>query len=432
MLRSADPSAGLASGGSFSQPGTSIALAGQGRGFALSDDGNARLHLRLDSGLGFDSNPYRLPFSDSRFGGDAIFRLRPTMELLSTSAGLAWNASAFFDYGLLPGVINPATENLFLFQSAAKAGLEVNRGAALSFAFADSLSWNNTPGVVNLGSMFNRVTNDFNAGLGFRPGGGALTLKLSYLFQFQKWFDFVPSASSLAATGVLDTMLHSLTFRTDWRLFPRTGLFFLASAGVNSFPFDNGVNPISFPVGAQIGLMGQFTPKLSGLVSLGYQNPLVLDTDETNNLGIVTAEFIGVAGQAEVRWMIAPTMQLAGGFSRNVGPAPLYQFVTNNRFYLKYDQSLSSRLVVSANAGFGLLEFGEEQPVDGEFITTVPKGRLDGQLNARAQLRYYLMEWFSFGLTNNLEWRMTPASSVNGGNLSYLTNETLVLASVHY
>lgn len=415
--------------------GAGVRGATQGIGIALSEDGRSRLHLSLDAGAGFDTNPYAVPFEEAGFPGDLVTRIRPGLSITYPGSMIAFDTNVFVDYGFLPGVIDPNTRNFLLYQSALNAGLEVNRGGMFSFAIADSFAFNSDPGAVTLGSRFNRLTNALSAGLGFRPGGGTLSFKLGYTFGFEKWFDFFGDAGPLVAANALDQMSHIGILRADWRFLPRTGAFLELQGGVHTYPFGD-VNPTSFPVGVLIGIMGQFTPKISGLASIGYQNPLVYDTEPSGTLGIQTAQVIGVAGQAEMRWAIGPMTQIAGGFKREFNPTPLYQYTANNRFYLAFNQAIGGKLVFGLNAGFSFLEFGAEQPLNGEFSTTDPDGRLDGHLDVRADLAYHMLDWLSFGIANDLDWRATNAetSAVFGEptNLSYLSNETLFLVSLHY
>jgi hypothetical protein len=417
---------------------------GGGRGIALSEDGLARLHLRLDSGVGFDANPYSVPYVlyDDRFVGDIIARVRPGLQLQYPGSLIAFDGQAFLDYGLLPDAFNAGQNaNFLLYQSLLRANLQVNRGGMFTGAVANTFSFNADPGAVALGSIFSRLNNQLRLGLGFRPGGGMLQFRLAYGFGFEKWFDpfLFGGASEAVRQGVFDQMSHQATLRVDYRFLPRTGVFFQAQGGWHTYPF-NDTNPDSFPLGARVGLMGQFTPKLSGAVSLGYDNPLVVERDPATlaTTGIATTNLVGVAGQAELRWAVTSTTRLGGGVSREFRPAPLYQFVANNRVYLRFDQAIGAKFVFSAFAAYSLLGFGEEQAValPGQaprFLTDQQAGRLDSDLSARANVSYFVLDWLSFGLANTVNWRLTGANDLgSGANLSFFRNETLLLASLHY
>jgi hypothetical protein len=324
-----------------------------------------------------------------------------------------------------------------LYNSAADANLEVNRGGAFSFAVGDTFSWKSEPAAVYVGEIFNRVTNRLRTGVGWRPGGRALTLKAIYNFDFTKWLDIEGANTRYGSDGIFDSMSHDITLSANWKFFPRTGLIFDVNPGFHMYPFSD-VNPMSFPVRVRAGIMGQFTPKLSGLFALGYSNPLTFDSPRGGGAPtIVTGTYIGAMGQGEIRWKITPTTRLAGGFRRRMNPAPLYQYLTNNRFYLVFLQALGSKMTLGLNLGYGILEFGQEQQIDARQLTSRPNGdRLDGHLDARADLRYHLYEWLAFGISNDSDWRITNAQPLGDagpeGSLGFFRNQTLFVGTLSY
>lgn len=414
--------------GSASLPSVGVQVAG-GNGFALTPDGRSRLHLGIDAGAGFDTNPYSLPFSEAGFAGDIAVRVRPRASIDYPGSTLAFNGTAMVDYGFLPGAINPATRQLLLYQSLVSADLEVNRGGMLRFALGDTFSWNSDPGYASLGLVFNRIQNQLRAGGGYRPGG-ALDFKLAYALDLTKFFDVdsgaAPSAGVIAA-GDLDNMTHTMTFRTDYKFLPRTGFFGSVAAGWSTYPFSStGVNPQAFPVTALVGVQGQILAKVAGLASIGYSNPFVVDGAGA----LVTAGLIGVAGQAELQWLPSPTTRMGGGFQRSFTPAPLYQYVGNNRFYGTVNQLLGGRFALNLNAGYSILEFGSEVIP----LTTQRTGRLDGHLDAVAGLTYFFTDWLSLGISDKLDWRVTNAAdqAAPTSTFSFIRNQTFVLASASY
>lgn len=416
------------------------------RGIALDPDGNSRLHLRLDVGAGFDTNPYAVPFDfqGQQLPSDIVTRIRPGLELVYPGSLLAFEGGLYVDYGFLPDAFGGGQNaQWLLYQAAARGSLEVNRDGMFSFAARDEFATKNEAGVVALGTVFNRLTNTLSLGAGFRPGGGTLRFRLAYNFGFEKWFDpnfgiFGERASPFIREGGFDQMSHRASLRADYRFLPKTGVFAQVQGGWNTFPFDsNNTNPDSFPVGVRLGIMGQMTPKLAGLASLGYENPLVLDTLPDGSVGITTGAVIGVVAQAELRWTITPTSRLGFGVRRDFNPAPLYQYITVNRAYARFDQAIGAKFVLGLAAGYGIFQFGEEQPiiVNGQpqdVTDTAGTDRLDGHLDVAARLSYYMFDWLSFGISNKLDWRHTNANDPSGANLSFLANETLLLASLHY
>lgn len=406
--------------------GTAQGAAG-GNGLALSPDGRSRLHIGLDVGAGFDTNPYSVPLgSPEGFAGDLVARIRPHVDVDAPGSTIAFSGIGMVDYGMIPGLVSgEQTRNFLLYQSLLGADLEVNRGGAFRFAVGDVFSWNSDPGFVVVGSLFNRITNNLRAGAGIRPGGGALDFRLGYDFQFVKYLDVEGFIST--SDDELDNMTHTAQLRVDYKFLPKTGVFGVVSGGFNTYvngSRDPAATPDSFPLNAQVGIQGQILAKLAGLASIGYANPFVVDEGQ-----LVTGSLIGVVGQAEVQWHPSPTTRIGGGFQRSFAPAPLYQFLGNNRFYATLNQLLAGRFLLGVNAGYSILEFGEEQVE----LSTVRVGRLDGHLDGVVNLSYFFTDWLSLGISNSLDWRVTnaddPASRVNFG---FIRNQTLLLASARY
>jgi hypothetical protein len=396
-------------------------------GFSLSEDGRSRLHVGVTAGTGFDTNPYTTPLANPEFGGDVVVRIRPYVNVNAPGSTLAFSGVAQLDYGFLPGLISPDTQSFLLYQALVGADLELNRGGAFSFAVGDSVSWNTDPGVVVLGSLLSRVRNRLQAGVGFRPGGGTLNTRLQYTFDFTKFID-IQGSGGIIADGVLDSMNHNLQLRADYRFLPKTGVFGAIRAGWQTYPFTN-TQPQAFPVTINAGLQGNLLPKLAFLVSAGYSNPFVID-----NTGLVTGAIVGVVGQAEAQWQLGPQTKVAGGFRRTFEPIALYQYIGDNRFYARFGQTLG-QFELALRAGYGALEFGEEQ-AGNLALTDTPIGRFDHAVDGSIALNFHVTRWFAFGIINTTDWRATNASDVSDPitpiNLSYFRNETLLIASAKY
>jgi hypothetical protein len=411
-----------------------------GSGLKLSDDGRTVLHLGADLGVGFDTNPYAVPFdNNSSATGDIVLRLRPRAALDVDGSLLSFRGTAWLDWGALPGALIETTRSFLLYQSLISGDLELNRGGMFSLAVGDTLSWNNDPGITSIGTLLNRIHNQLRAGLGFKPGGGTLSFRLSYAFDFLKYLDvpFDNAINGLIAKGELDTIANTLSLRADYRFLPKTGFFAMLSGGWQTYPFAVGQQD-AFPVSLLVGAQGQILPRLAGLVSVGYSNPLIL-----SGAGIETATLVGVVGQAELQWSPTATTQLAGGFQRTFAPVALYQFAGNNRAYVSFNQILLSRFALNVGASYSYFQFGSELPGPLEDITdrsdftggdSAAGLRRDGQLDGSVRLGYYFTDWFSVGITNHLIYRHTNANTADSAplNLGYLRNETMFVASLWY
>jgi hypothetical protein len=436
----------------------------RGTGFKLTEDGKSRAHIGIDAGVGFDANPYSVPLQNmitlDGFAGDALYRVRPRASVVYPGSLIAIEADAAVDYGGYPGLLNLAgvganTRSFIITRSLLGAGFEVNRGGMFSFALRDDFSFNNDPAFLAPGSTFMSVNNRLNAGLGFRPGGGTLQFKLGASFGIQKFIDLpsvlpdspivrnVLGAGSPVNVFDLDNINAPLRLRTDWRFLPKTGVYGELSAGTHIFPFRpilaDGSPPLQFPVRGVVGVMGQFTSKISGLAEIGYANPITIQN--AGGINFDSLLFIGIVGQAEARWQITGSTYLAGGVVRRVQPTPLYQHLTNTRAYVMFTQSLFQKLVFRVNTGISGLQFGRDLTQQGNandpLLIIGQSSRVDGHFDLLADISYYLFDWWSFGVTNEFDVRLTNASVTNpvtGGvtNYSFVRNETMLLTSLHY
>jgi hypothetical protein len=94
--------------------------------------------------------------------------------------------------------------------------------------------------------------------------------------------------------------------------------------------------------------------------------------------------------------------------------------------------------LLSINGGYSILELGQEQtPLTNFSVGTANgEGRLDQHINFIAAVSYFLTDWMSVGVTDGFDYHLTNAQDVSGAatptNLSYIRNQTIVLASVLY
>jgi len=234
-------------------------------------------------------------------------------------------------------------------------------------------------------------------------------------------------------------MQHYLHGRVDWRFFPRTGAFIDARGGSFSYPFGD-VNPDSYPLWLRTGIMGQFSRKLSGVISAGYANPFIMDAPAGGGEAtLVTSDFPGVIGHIELRWFPNLSTQLAGGLKRDATPAAVYQYVASNTAYMQLEQKVGRKMKLSADISGGLLQFGREQ-FDGNFpFTSKYQGdRMDYTVNLHLEAGYSVAEWLSVGILERFNTRITEADMIdsttgaNLGNLGMNRNELFLIMSLHY
>lgn len=426
--------------------------ASQGLGFKLSEDGRTRIHVGVDSGVGFETNPYATPLAKtfSNFSAGVLGRVRPSIAFNHPGSMIAFDVFAAFDYGIMLSVPTFSDgSQYFLNQTEMQAEMEIGRGAMFSFVLADNFAHRIDPGFVTIGSVLSSVTNDIRAGAEIKPGGGTLSLKADTYFSVQKYYDIVGAVTGFLGqsatdgnalpTETLDNLSLGLRGRLDYRFLPKTGVFAEAKTGFHFYYFDYQNSPISFPTHVSVGLMGQFTQKLGGLLQVGYGNPF---TYQLNSNTFDSLTFVGLEAQGELRWAVTQSTGFSLGALRRVAPVPLYQHVTNNRAYVDLTQTLGDSLLFRSNVGYSVLQFGRDLSDTSESQTTqtlfLSQGsRYDGHLDFQVLIAYYLWDWLSFGLSNDLDFRLTTSKApdqgnITGDNLSFFNNRTFLLVSLQY
>ena len=453
---------------------TSKSVGDTSTGFALSADGESRLHLRLDTGVGFDSNPYSQRFEANfgldggKFQGDFFTSVTPGIELTIPGNIFALDFSSSVSAGLYPGAFNPGItegwDQLFsgtqqgtrapsLIRLSTKGDVEINRDGMFSFAMGDTLSFNRNPLAGNL-TLGNVVNNDFRIGGGFRPGGGTLRIRTNAQFTTTLFLPTDPVAaitggdSSTPGDGDFNSLGLAGEIRADYRFLPRTGFFGSLNVGAHTYIknlLGTGSQVNSFPLRAQVGVMGQITPSISGLASVGYDLPLLFDSSwalisfqsfsSFSDISQITAFNL----QAEARWRISHAIQLAGGFMRTTSPTPIYMFRTPNKLYVRYQQAILNFLTVQAYGGVALTQFGADVNAGTDASITnaaAENGFLSIDPELKLGLAYHVTEWFSVGLNNAFFLHIAPGMESKAGDFSrstdFVRNETLLTLSLHY
>lgn len=245
-----------------------------------------RLHVGMDVGVGFDTNPNYTTMS-SALVGDLVLAVRPSLklevpsELIGVEAGTRINFLNYF------GIMDTRTSALRQLDGDAHLGIEVNRGGQFGFALRDRVTRSVDPGMASLGARLARLRNDFSTGVEWRPGGGLLNIALTYDLGLEFYdpktapsflddLGLYVSNNQIQDPGSFNNMEHKLKLRTEWRFLPKTGLFFDVYGSSFSYFDPTTSNLGTYPLGLDIGLMGQLTGKLSGVAKLGYNNPMVI------------------------------------------------------------------------------------------------------------------------------------------------------------
>ena len=126
---------------------------------------------------------------------------------------------------------------------------------------------------------------------------------------------------------------------------------------------------------------------------------------------------------------------VAAGYRRAFDPIAIYQYMGQNKFYAS-GNTLFGVTNVALGAAWNVIEYGAEA-TGGQQLTDRQTGRVDHAITANARADYFVLPWLSIGLSNVLDWRITNANDASAenpapNNLSFLRNETTLLASARY
>jgi hypothetical protein len=112
-----------------------------------------------------------------------------------------------------------------------------------------------------------RDTNQLGVRFQYSPGGHRLTLALSYIFGIDFFENDVFRGFNL--------FTHALSLYASWRFFPKTALYLSVGETITKYANKddpNFVQPDSYPLRVELGVMGLITPKLSVNAYIGYGN----------------------------------------------------------------------------------------------------------------------------------------------------------------
>jgi hypothetical protein len=266
----------------------------------------------------------------------------------------------------------------------------------------------------------------------------------------------------------------------QWRFLPKTAVFVDGGIGSRVYlKFWDNNNASMFPISVLGGIMGNVTSKLGLVASIGLTYPLSLCIDPGKNftfdrfnstaacaansglvngqptagglgngdvdemlkltpLGVQTAQYMWWApellrwqslasapsGQLEARYQLTPSWNVSGGFRRQLRFAPIYRYISDNRFYA----SVSGQLMQRINLGFGISESVQPHgqltdrsvgyntyPFDESFRAALPflansdPGRWDNDFLATGNVDFFIFKWLIVGLSHSFNWHLTNA-----------------------
>lgn len=385
-----------------------VALA-EGNGLLL---GESRLHLGVGLEGGYDSN---VRYLAANAVSDYVLHVKPMVKLLFPSDKVALDIAGLVDVLRYFGATDPTTSDLSTVQGMASARADFNPKGKFVFFLKDEFVRTSSPRSDVLGT-FARTDNTAGAGFTWMPGGGALSLGLSYGFAFE----FFDQGTGLSGS---DSYSQQPALDIKWRFFPKTSFQLNASADLRRYPSTQGSGATSFnnsdmnAIRASLGLVGMMTSKLSVILRAGYGNSL---TSSGEN-------FQSVIGQAEVDYDLTMVTKLALGYSRDFQPAILYGYYTSDKFYASARQQLFGKLTLSLAGSADIQSFGRQvTTASGDFGS-----RSDVEVRVDAGIEYEIQRWLSTGVSDALSMRNSSYKDADGST-AYTKNVALLKLTFMY
>ncbi len=376
---------------------------GQGLGFPVTP--KARLHVGIDTSIGYDTNPFRAPAGvpGQTVLADAKAAFRPGLELNVPGSNYAFDLRGGVHIVQFFGTEGSANSR---FGGDVGAGLMLGSGrSVVGFELIENLT--RTPsffafgsaarpqatgstgpsGFANIGADEYALAQWYNRGLAnfvLRPGGGALEVRLGYGNEINAYDD---TATAGGTIGNPTAIRHLFNFETKLRFLPRTALVLGADLSLFGTNNNGGVTREATPINASVGVQGQLTERLQLSLRAGYSDALVwnsgyfsggeADTNIRTPLFIVGVDYdLG-------------SVALGLGYVRNVRPIIFSDAFVVDAFRAKVQWAPGNgRLVLTLGGQAEIRTFATKA---GQFI---------GIVDARAE--FWFFEFLRAGLSNQL------------------------------
>lgn len=383
-----------------------------GTGVKLAEDSQSRFHLALDTGLGWNTNPYSYAIGQAElvgYYGDLVLKIKPTLSLMAGGKKLSLQMGIDGTSGALLGVGPKTQSNFLVFTGHAGGRGEFNKEGAVSLFAQGNLSTSRQLTQLFLGSMTN-LGGDISAGTTIRPGTGPVALTVDGQFQIQNFIN-LETTTDTGPTAIVPSNLDNYAMyghgRLSWDATSKINLFVDAKYGswMNESVTKQGlsINPLwvsggfRFPIGNHI----------TTTVSAGYADARI------QNAGVaVAAGSVPVGVQVDAAWALTSTTNLQLGLGRSLSPTPLFLDTYSNALNIRFDQRFAQKFVFVLTPSVSYMQFGKpwnDGNTPAASIRTDPKkyGKEDLAVDLQGQLTYYIRDWFGIGVSGLGNWRWT-------------------------
>jgi hypothetical protein len=355
------------------------------------------LHVGAGAEAGYDSNVFYGSSSvPGAVIGSGILRFNGFGEITNASRG---GGVPSISYDLRAGLTyrryTSSNPNVERFNNAfmPSAGLSLGTSSGKwTLTLSDTFLRQEDPPYAGTIVGSNPITRDNNLAAlqaGWSPGGGRIAATIRYtnaidIFEQSSGFSY---ANSLTNNLMLDL---------SWKWLPKTAIFLQANQGwvtyLNPQPAGSTNQKVtSYPLRVYAGLRGLVTPKVTGLVALGYVNSFYTS-------GATTTGFWG-STYVDLQAIITPTMlnRITVGYHQDFVNSVISNFYYQYSVYASYVQQLAGRLALDVSARVSYLDYQGLL-----FVMNPNANRTDVTVLGGATLDYFVRSWIYAGVGYSL------------------------------
>lgn len=368
----------------------------------------ARMHPLIQTGFAFDSNPHRASGDTAK--GDGFLLLQGGFELSVPSDRLDVRMNNVISYNHYLGLMaDPTALANTAALSAVKGGSALqllgNRKGKLRWGLAGKVSRLDEPEPLNLGVRQGRWSNGVDTFIEWRPSGGALGVKPAASIGYDSY-----DASGGEGATKLNKVAPGLRLDFDWRFLPRTQFVINNHWTSVTYTNDEAANGYADPVSSEIGVMGQFSPRLSAIIAVGYSGSQFLTSTKNTENATNT-----VSGQAEIRYDERRKVTWRVGFRRRLLPVSVFGFMADNSVYARYSEKYFGGLRVVTQAKVSARTFGAQTSAQDIIQIGQGEARADFTAGFDANILWQPQKWWVAGLTNRFEYFTTNTNFKSAG-----------------
>ena len=393
--------------GMLTVPGGEKRRAGQGLRF-----GRSVFHAGATLESGWDSNVFYGASGDVT--SSAYLRLFPMLSLGTRPVAEGAHQSVVYDISLgldyvayLQDLGSDLSKRHHVGTSLG-ANVTFNPQGQWAFGLLEQFVRTNEPRVGVDGSA-DRDYNQVGFNLKYNPGKGLISFALGYRF--------VVDAYEQSQYAFANRMAHQVSFKADWRFFPKTSWWLKVDTGYTDYFRDfnegavgstDGGNRNSVPLRVMLGATGRLTHWLTLDLGIGYGGAFYD--------GIEAADYHhDVVANIGAGIKLGPHAQLKFGYRHDFADSAVGDYFKSDSAYVRLNMAFFKRLVIGAMFAWTMADYKGYYLTDAagpDCSAPDPSGaslcaRRDHFLVTTVNADYYFLSWLSAGLAYTLTANVT-------------------------